>query len=87
MMTQDQLTSIKQSLESPAHRDAHRLYEAALTFTALAALFDADALRAVSDKLAHEARDARNTPHERELAEAMALYLALEETDGGTTDQ
>jgi hypothetical protein len=75
MLTLDH--TIKASLENTDMRDAHRLYEAALSVAALAGLFSPASLRAVSDKLADEAQRA-DEQHEREVLTAMAYFLAME---------
>jgi hypothetical protein len=75
MMTLDQ--DIIKSLGNSDMRDAHRLYDAALSVAALACLFSPATLRAVSDKLADEALTA-SEQHEREVLTAMAYFLTLE---------
>lgn len=78
------MTDLEASLGNSDTRDAHRLYHHALSVVALGTMFSPAVLRAVSAKLADEARGA-DEPHERKVLTAMAIFLAAE-ADAGDPD-
>jgi hypothetical protein len=69
---------ILKSLGNHDMQDAHELYTHALKAVGLATVFSPAVLRAVSDKLAEEASDHRNEPHEREVLTAISYFLTME---------
>lgn len=68
------------SLRDHEQRDAHKLYDAGVTFVALVDLYSPAVLRAVADRLAEEAQRASEA-NEKAMLLAMVAYLGLE-SDG-----
>jgi hypothetical protein len=62
------------NLFDPKEREAHRIYEAAITFVSLGCVFDRHAMKSVGAALRSEAS---RTPHkeETEILLVMAKYL------------
>jgi hypothetical protein len=69
------------SLRDTENGDAHRLYDAAISFVARVELYSPAVLRATADALAAEVQRGQGKPNEQAMLLAMIAFLAHETND------
>lgn len=77
-MTTD--SAMTASLGDPETRDAHKLYDAAITFVSMAGMYSPAVIRAVADRLAIEVQKGQDA-NEIAMMLAMVAFLAHESSD------